>query len=38
MKADATKFEKAVCAALAMSVVTTFAALLNAVFNMQVLV
>jgi hypothetical protein len=38
MKASATRFEKAICAALAMSVVTTFAALLNAVFNVQVMI
>lgn len=38
MKAFATKFETAACAALAMSVVTTMALLLNAVFNMQIVV
>lgn len=36
MTTHATKFEIATCAALAMSVVTTFAALLNALFNMQI--
>jgi len=36
MKTFATRFETAVCAALAMSVVTTMALLLNAVFNTQI--
>ena len=36
MKTFATKFETVVCSVLAMSVVTTMALLLNAVFNMQI--
>jgi len=36
MKTFAVKFETLVCTALALSVVATFAALLNAMFNMSV--
>jgi hypothetical protein len=36
MKASVTKFETLVCTALAVSVVTTFAALLNAMFSVTV--
>ena len=36
MKTTVTKFETLVCTALALSVVTTFAALLNAMFSMTI--
>lgn len=36
MKSRVTKFESLVCTALALSVVTTFAALLNAIFSMSI--
>jgi hypothetical protein len=36
MKASVNKFETLVCTALALSVVTTFAALLNAMFNVAI--
>jgi hypothetical protein len=36
MKAFAVKFETLVCTALALSVVATFAALLNAMFSMTI--
>jgi hypothetical protein len=36
MKSHVTKFEALVCTALALSVVTTFAALLNAMFSVTV--